>query len=138
MLSACSAAAAAAGAACACVTQQSENFQELYAAFREALKVTEEDIDSFAVSFSNSSSNGSGICCSSSSVSSIDSFTVRFTQEGAAAQCQPSSLKHNQDWLQARLSGPCAQKPCWKLQSCSQQQWRQHSCLLHSTSLQHW
>jgi hypothetical protein len=29
---------------------QSENFQELYEAFREALKVTEEDIDTFSVS----------------------------------------------------------------------------------------
>jgi hypothetical protein len=30
---------------------QSGNFQELYTAFREALKVTEEDINSFSVSF---------------------------------------------------------------------------------------
>jgi hypothetical protein len=30
--------------------RQSENFQELYEAFREALKVTEEDIDTFSVS----------------------------------------------------------------------------------------
>jgi hypothetical protein len=28
---------------------QGDNFQELYAAFREATKVTEEDLDSFAV-----------------------------------------------------------------------------------------
>jgi hypothetical protein len=29
---------------------QGDNFQELYNAFREATKVTEEDLDSFAVS----------------------------------------------------------------------------------------
>jgi len=41
---------AAAAALHLCCAPQDGNFQELYAAFREALKVTEEDIDSFAVS----------------------------------------------------------------------------------------
>lgn len=55
---------------CAALPLQGDNFSELYAAFREATKVTEEDVDSFAVSgvAARWARAGSGrsreVCCS--------------------------------------------------------------------------